>query len=290
MTIRNIIKRSSALRRILAVPIALHRRAITRLEAPYSMIIKRLDETIIGDVSIFVKEFDGIFNINPRSDLFHRIIRHDHYEPKITAAFLKYVDPDRDIIDVGANIGFFTIAGAKALRAGRLLAVEPTRHAFDRLRQNVESNGVAERTILLNCLLSNETSTVILHIVPDKEEYASVGNLLHPSIVGKAHENYQVKSVRLDDLVEEHSLKPAVIKVDVEGAEGLVFSGAQRTLSEFRPVVISEISNALLNPMGFKGVEIVAEFEKIGYRVIDPVEPGERPGSKQFGDILCLPS
>src|SRR3546814_7653834 len=59
----------------------------------------------------------------------------------------KYLDPSRDVIDIGANIGFFSVLAGRRLSTGRVLSVEPTDAAFARLSRNVQLNGVSDRAI-----------------------------------------------------------------------------------------------------------------------------------------------
>ena len=98
------------------------------------------------------------------------------------------------------------------------------------------------------------------------------------------------QSLSLDELAEMHDLSPALIKVDVEGVEALVFAGARCVLEQHQPVVISEISNVLLESFDATGRDIVAMFEALSYRVIDPFDPRAEPGIKDYGEILCLPA
>src|SRR3546814_12269436 len=86
--------------------------------------------------------------------------------------------------------------------------------------------------------------------MPGREEESAIA-ALHPAArVENGVQEHTVASDRLDDLVIRHDLKPGLIKVDVEGAEGLVFRGAMETLNKFRPVILSELSDPLLRDLG----------------------------------------
>src|SRR3546814_11552837 len=92
----------------------------------------------------------------------------------------KYLDPSRDVIDIGANIGFFSVLAGRRLSTGRVLSVEPTDAAFARLSRNVQLNGVSDRAILHQGLISDTQGTNAIHVIPGMEEYSSIG-ALHPA-------------------------------------------------------------------------------------------------------------
>lgn len=125
MSVAAFIKRSPWLRRGLWVPLQMRRFVKGRLERPYERAIDWLISSIEGDVALRVQQFGGTFQMSPHSDLFRRLVRYRSYEPKTAAFFDISVQPHKDIIDVGANIGFFTVLGARRLTIGRVLAIEP---------------------------------------------------------------------------------------------------------------------------------------------------------------------
>src|SRR3546814_9162768 len=93
--------------------------------------------------------------MSPKSHLFRRLFINGEYEPELAKLFLKYLDPSRDVIDIGANIGFFSVLAGRRLSTGRVLSVEPTDAAFARLSRNVQLNGVSDRAILHQGLISD---------------------------------------------------------------------------------------------------------------------------------------
>jgi FkbM family methyltransferase len=253
------------------------------------VVLGRISEMVKGNIVFEAKEFDGIFSINPRSHVLLRLLRDGYYEPRVSRLFLAYVQPEGDALDVGANIGFFTIAGAKKLTTGRLLAAEPTTEAFSRLSENVARNGVADRVILFKGMIGSAKGQGQIYFVPGCEEYSSMNRPEHPATRGKEMKTETVPIEPLDDLVDSHGLRPAVLKVDVEGAEFSVFSGAQKTISTYRPVVISELWRKPTSANGHSGVEIVRMFERLDYVVRDPNDPLAKPGLDMIGEVICIP-
>jgi hypothetical protein len=93
----------------------------------------------------------------------------------------------------------------------------------------------------------------------------------------------------IDELVGLHTLRPALIKIDVEGAEYLVFKGARETLRAHRPVILSELADELLAGFGSTSRDVIRLLEAEGYEVMDAIDPTRKPGERRHGDILCIP-
>src|SRR3546814_12168918 len=104
----------------------------------------------------------------------------------------------------------------------------------------------------------------MLNVVKGREEYSSMAGIVHPSAVGEVTESINVKTRTIDSLVAEHGLRPALLKVDVEGAEGMVFAGAERTFEEHRPVVLAEFYRPRLFKNGCSAEANLTFFEPCG--------------------------
>jgi FkbM family methyltransferase len=283
------LNRHPKMRSALAGPRALRRSWHNWREEPVTAVLNRISETVKGNIIFEVREFDGVFCINPRSHLLNRVLRYGYYEPAVAQLFAAHVRPDADIVDVGANVGFFTVSGAKKLTTGRLLAAEPTTEAHNRLRENVARNGVAEKVILFKGMVGSVQGQAEIHFVPGLEEYSSMKNPEHFATTNQEIQKESVPIDTLDHLVNLHGLRPALMKVDAEGAEYSVFQGAHEVLMKHRPVVFSEIWRERTTADGHSGQELVEMFERIDYVVKDPNDPQAIPGSKMVGEIICIP-
>jgi FkbM family methyltransferase len=271
------------------MPLALRHRFIEWRQRAGNEVIARIAEILQGPVLCKVDEFDGVFSINPRSHLFHRILLAGQYEPRISQLYYSLIRPDADIIDIGANVGFFTVGGAKRLSTGRLLAAEPTAEGFRRLTENVARNGVSEKVILFKGMVSQSKGQGNIFFVPGCEEYSSMNKPEHFAVRDREVSSESVPIECVDDLVDAYGLHPTVIKVDVEGAEFSVFSGAQHTLLKHRPVVISELWRGPTRADGHSGSEIIQMLEALNYIVMDPHDPQAKPGQSEISDIICFP-
>ena len=246
-------------------------------------------ELLVEDPVIKVDEFEGIFTVDCRSDLFKRLLLHKAYEPSLVKFALKYLNKDRDVIDIGANIGFYTVLFAKNLNSGKVLSIEPTKNAFQRLLKNIKLNQVEDKVILFEGAVLNYIGTTKIKIVEGKEEYSTLGSLSHPSISKKRYILQEVKTKTIDELVDQYSLDPGFMKVDVEGMEHLVFDGSKDVLKTKRPVILSELSDYLLKKNGSSAIEVINFIRSYGYNIIDTQTPNIPPQMKEFTNILCVP-
>ncbi|MBE9028907.1 FkbM family methyltransferase [filamentous cyanobacterium LEGE 11480] len=270
--------------------VAARRHWAQRKLSPKVEVYDRLCQLLVSDPVIRVAEFDGDFFIDKRSTLFRRLLTYGYYEPTLVERCVQHIDVQKDIIDIGANIGFYSVLFAKKVAAGqRVLAVEPTKNAFERLTKNLELNEVTSQVITYNGVASNAMGEFEINTIPGKEEYSSLGVMEHPSIVQEEYISYKVPSSTLDALVDEHKLNPGFVKIDVEGAEHLVLQGADTLLSKHRPVILSEITNDLLKKNGASAQIIVDLIRSYNYKIVNPMFPGEPLESRPYGDILCLP-
>ena len=139
------------------------------------------------------------------------------------AFVLHVLRPSDKFIDVGANVGSYTVLAAGAV-GSRVFAVEPIPTAFGSLRRNVELNGLGERVLCWQGGLSDRRTTLRF-----SSELDTVNHVL---AVDEDQPNIEVPVTTLDDLVGEDV--PTVIKIDVEGHELPVLRGGQRVLADRR--------------------------------------------------------
>lgn len=252
-------------------------------------VLGNLKSVLVSDPQVAIEEFQGIFSIDRRSDLFERIIIEGHYEPALVRYCKQYLVSSRDVLDIGANVGFFTIMFAKNIHDRKVLAVEPTASALVHLWRNIALNQVEDRVVVFEGAVANKTGKITMQVVPGKEEYSSIGVMEHPSIVKEQCVSVEVNSSTIDDLVERFNLEPGFMKVDVEGGEHLVLSGAKKVLSTYRPIILSELSDFLLTKNGTSSMDVINLLRRYDYDVLDPMDPKASVGWKAFGDVICFP-
>ena len=277
------------LRKLLYPAIIMRRDFLNRKYSDIKILFKNLSGILAEDPVLYLDEFQGIFEVGAHSDLFKQIFIYKRYEPKIAQFCLKYLNKNRDAIDIGANIGFYTILFAKNLSRRKVLSIEPTTKALQRLYKNIEINKVKESVIIYEGVAMNYTGEAEVKIIEGKEEFSSIGGITHPSVIGSAYISKIVKCTTIDNLIKRYSLDIGFLKIDVEGAEYLVIEGCKELLQSHRPIIISEISEYLLKQNGSSSKNFINFISQFDYDMIDPIDPQIPIGSKDFGDLLCIP-
>lgn len=192
------------------------------------------------------------------------------YEPHVSAVLRTACAAGMTVVDVGANVGFHTLAMARLVGpSGRVLAFEPSS----------ENCRVLLTTLSANSLDNVELVPVALGERRGWSHYTghigSNGGLIRSSdghyVEGAGS---IVPSWPLDELTLE---AVDLIKLDVEGAEGLVLRGGERTIRRCRPVIITELSCEMLRRVSrMDPLEYLSWYAGLGYRVhvIDRAAPG----------------
>ena len=159
----------------------------------------------------------------------------------------KTVKPGSTIIDVGAWLGPYTLLfSALAGKDGRVYAFEPDPSARYILEKNIRKNRL-ENVTVESLALSNTAGRTRLYFPSGRGSSGS-------SLIRKSDEkspSSSVETVTLDDYCRERSIRPDGIKIDVEGAEGLVIQGAQAVIQEYKPWVMLEFHGQFM-PAGQK--------------------------------------
>jgi FkbM family methyltransferase len=231
-----------------------------------------------GTVVIDVPELGGAFEMDCRSHILRRLLVEGSYEPDVAAAVKQWIDPARDAIDVGANVGFFAVLMSRLVAPNRVLAVEPTPGAFVHLSRNIGRNS-CENVILFQGVAASRPGQFAINIIEGMEEYSTIAKMVHPSIAGMEPIETHVVGETIDNLVERYGLRPGFLKIDTEGAEHEVLAGCARTLQTHRPVVLCEAwADALLAKAGAPLHAVTELLECHRYNL-----------SRLDGEILAVP-
>ncbi len=169
---------------------------------------------------------------------FRRQIRKGKFgtdEPEFTELD-KFVNEGDWVIDVGANIGHYTIKLSELVGVrGRVIAFEPIPVTFAHLSENTLHSKFKNIT-LFNAAVSEKTDLAGMSI-PDFS--TGLKNYYEASISSASSENdTSVLTLSIDSL--EISNKISLIKIDAEGHEPVVFSGAMKLIKRDTPILIVE--------------------------------------------------
>jgi FkbM family methyltransferase len=160
------------------------------------------------------------------------------------------------------------------------------------LESNIARNGL-ENVVVFRGVVSDRQGSCTLEVVEGGEAYSSIGEIAHPDAPKGLRQKIAAESEMLDSLIARFDLRPAVIKIDTEGAEALVFSHASETLGRHRPIVFSELDQRLLAAHGASARAVADCCFTHGYEIFNS-QTGEPHARDRFpddfvGDIVALP-
>ena len=219
-------------------------------------------------------------------------------EARATAALMTWIAPDSTVIDVGANIGFFTIDFATRVgAAGRVVAFEPDHRNVETLRWNLARAKLAN-VVVVEAALAERSGQGTLYLNPSHPAD-------HRIFAGDAERPHEVVAlIAFDDYVASAALPAPIslIKIDVQGAEMKALRGMTRTLDrfpsasllvEYTPAALREAGDSpevLLDffrsrdyrPQTFS--EVARRFEPVTYGALASVH-----GARDYVDVLFAP-
>ncbi len=186
------------------------------------------------------------------------------YDHAITEIVRSYLRPGGIFLDVGANVGWYTLVAASfyAAAGGRVLSFEPQKELHDHLARSVHQNGYADFVGLQNVALGDREDAIQMQ----DAGLNSGGSFVVPT--ERRRETFEnARMIRFDD-VAPASGRVDAIKLDIEGAEPMFFKGAARFIAQTRPPIVSEINvRKLVNVSGVPAAEYVRSVMALGYSV-----------------------
>jgi FkbM family methyltransferase len=181
-----------------------------------------------------------------------------HCEAGSIVPLQKWVKPGTVVIDVGANIGYFTLHFASWVRdGGKVLAIEPEAINYARLQRAVTRAGYAPVVEAVRVAAADTDGDGLLEINP-----------VHPGDHKLGTTGVPVVMTTIDRLLAERGWpEVSLLKVDVQGAEACVLAGAYETIARFRPALFLEVSDAGLMRYGSSAEDLLVACAKRQYSI-----------------------
>lgn len=207
-------------------------------------------------------------------DLIQRQIYYGLYEPEETRLFSKLLQPGDVVLDLGANIGYYTLlAAARVGTTGEVHAFEPVPENFLTLQANVQRNGW--KNVIIQQLAvadgASENLTLYTREGAHNSGWASLARSLKYQNVPM-----EVAAITIDRYITERGLPHiALIKLDIEGAEPFALRGAATLLSsKSGPKVLCEINPFLLRQANSSPEELKGILTNYGYDLYEITQRG----------------
>jgi FkbM family methyltransferase len=184
------------------------------------------------------------------------LLRFGDHEPLSTRIFLSLLDPDMVVLDLGANLGYFALQEAMAVK--KVYAVEPVPENFQLLRRSISLNGLSN-VEAVRLAFADRIGWLKFY----KGKASNWGSAFRTGV--NTEKCFHVKCATVDSFLSER--EPVdVVRMDIEGFEVKVIEGMEKTLAQDRLLIFAEV-----HPI-FSGVKKCQRFlctlEEFGFKPV----------------------
>lgn len=182
------------------------------------------------------------------------------FEPRSLQLMKEFLRPGATVIDVGANIGFYTIEAAAAVRAnGLVIAIEASPSLAKIIDFQLKDNHVSNVTLIPNAVGESEGVARLTLPTAGNHGMFTLGN-----VEGTFSADVPVRTI--DDIVKQTGVKSVdFIKMDIEGSEFSALKGAIETIKNFHPPILIELNEVALRGCGASSRQVKALLQSLGY-------------------------
>ena len=197
----------------------------------------------IGNNKMLIKTvYGGMLTVSADDrSLMPTLVATGAIEMRLTQYFLQAIPPKGTIVDVGTNIGYFTLMAAMIVGdEGKVVGLEANPSVFSNLKENIDMNWMSHRVELLNQGVYSEKTMIEFHASPTHHGDSSIH--LRPNATTQ---NIQIPTITLDEVLSD---VPSVdfLKIDIEGGEYHAFKGMKESLASKKIKQISFEWNKLM--------------------------------------------
>jgi FkbM family methyltransferase len=235
----------------------------------------------VGEVKVWVNSIQSWMILNPADFVDRYVFVEGEYEGSNLKFLRSVCKPGSTFIDIGANIGWFTLAAAQnAGPTGAVYAFEPAPAIFRRLSQNVALNQNASCgsiTLINKAVADCEGEVPFYESTDGNSGLSSMRDIGSPS-----NERVMVPVTVLDAMLGS---LPSVtlIKMDIEGAEMKALRGMRALIERDHPVLVIELTDEFLREMGSSAKDLCELVEAWGYVVCS------RNGNGELIEVMSAP-
>jgi FkbM family methyltransferase len=215
-------------------------------------------------VDLLMVGYDSDLNIliNRQDHIGKTIFYHGYYEGREIRIVKKLLRADDIILDIGANIGSWTLIFGKLAPAGKVYAFEPS-NTFIQLQKNLSLNPRLTRIDTFNIALGNENGFGEIDQTYGETSNDGMKRMVTPPLLTSMA---NIPMTTLDAWSSKHALhKLDWIKIDTEGMEYQIILGGKQVISRFKPKILLEVNEALLNFYGNSVKQLNELLSSLGY-------------------------
>jgi FkbM family methyltransferase len=183
------------------------------------------------------------------------------YEEKNTIFLKKIVEKDWISLDIGSNIGYYSLLLSKLSPEGEIYAFDPNKNNNIFLDISIYLNDL--KNITINQIALSDKNGESEFFIAEDAGFSS----FHDTKRIRIEKSLKVQTLSLDNFVEKNNIKKIdFIKMDAEGAEKMILDGAKKTIELLKPkIIMAEICPENLKPFGTDGRQIIDFFNNFKY-------------------------
>ena len=192
----------------------------------------------------FVKKLAGnlVMEISAIDHIERHLLWYGSYEKKESDTMQSLLTASTIFIDIGANVGYYSLLAAQMITTGRVYSFEPVSATYKKLLQNISLNDFSS-IYCEQVAISNFTGQATVFLSADENTGMS-GLQSAKNFSGKTE---IINCITLDEAQVNFNIpKIDLIKIDVEGSEVTVLKGMEQIINRYKPILLIEISIATL--------------------------------------------
>jgi len=219
-------------------------------------------------------------------------------EPVVTFIIRRLFHSNRVMLDIGANVGYYSTLAAYACPNGQVWSFEPSPRTFGILRENIQANRL-QNVVARQLALGETHATLKFNIYGDQalNSVSAGAEDRHPFFPEGPVQVLDVACTTIDIVMSENRIERAdLMKLDIEGYEYFALKGAERLLARpDAPILVCEIEPLWLKPFELSASRVIKYVQSFGDCCFEAasyglVERAEISDNAQPGDYIFAKS
>lgn len=221
------------------------------------------------EISLKIKAFNNnikqsnfirlIVDTNDSRSIPLEILNFKTFEKKEKFFLLKFAKIAKNILDVGANIGWYSLNFSLLKNVKSIHSFEPIPQTFSQFKKHIKINK-SKKIILNNIALSDKIQKSMFYISSESGS-ASMRTIQQKKNIKKI----LCKTLTIDKYVKRKKISCDFIKIDVEGSELFVLKGSINTLTKYKPIIFVELLRKWSKKFNYHPNDVINLLKKIKY-------------------------
>jgi FkbM family methyltransferase len=211
-----------------------------------------------------------LLNIQDKS-ISRPLLMKGSYEQSVSELFVKYLKPDSCVIDIGANIGYYSLLAASQCPRGQVFSFEPDNKNFQLLKTSIAYNGFEKIIQAYNFAVSDANKTIILSDLGNPgnsgARFTAEDEDLLKSLISAPDAYFEkIEAIQLDTFLTE--IRVDIVKIDIEGHEPYAIQGMLNILKRDQPIIFAELAPSNIKLLGgMEAADFLQLLLNIGYQI-----------------------